>query len=180
MKFKVAIAAVLLSVFGLAANTATAQTKFAQCVSEPYVIFDGNVVDAAIATPELSTLVTAVTAAGLGELLATTEFITVYAPTNDAFAALPADVLNAILADVDLLTTVLAYHVTPGRHDARKWIAPTRRNTLADQPVFYHQFNGEQRINNAVVGCTGVRVSNGIVYFIDSVLMPELGMMDGS
>jgi uncharacterized surface protein with fasciclin (FAS1) repeats len=173
MKFKLTIAAVLLSVLGLAANTATAQNKFAQCVSEPYVQFDGTVVDAAIATPELSTLVTAVTAAGLGELLATTEYITVYAPTNAAFDAIPGMLLNEILADVDTLTNILAYHVTPGRHDPRKFIAPTRRNTLSGQAVFYHNFGGEPRVNDAVVSCTGVRVSNGIVYLIDSVLMPQ-------
>jgi uncharacterized surface protein with fasciclin (FAS1) repeats len=176
MKFKKTIATVVLSILSIGANTAAA-TPYAECVSAPYARFDGTVVDAAIATPELSTLVTAVTAAGLGDLLATAENITVYAPTNAAFEEIPEMILNDILADVDTLTNILAYHVTPGRHDPRKFFTPSRRDTLAGQPVFYHRYNGETRVNNAVLSCTGVYVTNGIVYFIDSVLMPEMPKM---
>ena len=70
------------------------------CLSTDIVQFDGTVVDAALATPELSTLVDAVVAAGLVDALNDAENITVYAPTNDAFAAIPGEVADAILADL--------------------------------------------------------------------------------
>jgi len=173
MKFKKTIAAALFSIMSIGATNASAATPFISCLENPLVQFDGTVVDAAIATPELSTLVTAVTAAGLGDLLATAENITVYAPTNDAFAKIPGMVLNEFLADVDALTGILAYHVTPVPADPRKFITPLRRMTLAEQPVFFHRMNNNQMVNNAIVDCTGVRTNNGTVWLIDSVLMPS-------
>ncbi|MBC8097841.1 MAG: fasciclin domain-containing protein, partial [Armatimonadetes bacterium] len=74
-----------------------------------------TIVDLAVATPDLSTLVTAVQAAGLVDVLADPEAEwTVFAPTNDAFAALPEGALDALLADTELLTRVLTYHVVQG------------------------------------------------------------------
>merc|ERR1719220_3096048 len=68
----------------------------------------------AIATPQLSTLLAAVKAAGLVDTLASAGPFTVFAPTNDAFAKVPKDALNALLADKDALTAVLLRHVVPG------------------------------------------------------------------
>lgn len=167
----------LVSTVGLAmlmAATANAQNMGA-CLSTEMVEFDGSVVDAAVATPELSTLVDAVVAAGLADALATTENITVYAPTNDAFAAIPGDILNTFLADVDLLTAVLTYHVTPGMmDDPRRYATPVRRNTLQGQRVFFHRYGGEARVNQSAVSCQGVKTDNGVVWVIDSVLLPQL------
>ena len=92
---------------------AQAQTTMADCLSTEIVQFDGNIVEAAVATPSLSTLVTAVEVAGLVDTLATAEGITVYAPTNDAFAALPGNLVETLLENVDLLTAVLTFHVSP-------------------------------------------------------------------
>ncbi len=155
--------------FGAAVN---AQTSFVDCVSTPVTVFDGNIVEAALATPALSTLVDAVLAAGLDDALANTDNITVYAPTNDAFAAMPADVTGAILADVDLLTTVLTYHVSSGAHDPRKFVSPVKRNTLAGEYVYYSRNDGHPRVNTAAVQCAGVKASNGYVWLLDSVLQP--------
>ena len=148
--------------------------SFAQCVSTPIVQFDGTIVDAAVATPELSTLVDAVLAAGLGDALATLENITVFAPTNDAFAALPADALGAIVGDVDLLTAVLTFHVTEGAQDPRRFIPATRRPTLQGQSVFFFRQDGMPTVNNAPVSCTGVQASNGLVWIIDAVMLPAI------
>lgn len=150
-----------------------ASEAFAACNSTPRVFFDGTVVDAAVATPELSTLVDAVTAAGLADALATTEDITVYAPTNDAFAALPPGMLDAILADPDVLTSVLTYHVSTGRRDPRIHFTSVLRNTLQGQKVSYAFVDGHTRVNGAGVSCQGVSTSNGIVWVIDSVLLPQ-------
>jgi uncharacterized surface protein with fasciclin (FAS1) repeats len=162
--------AVLTCTFGAVSH---AQTDFAECVGTPIAKFNGTIVDAAVATPELSTLVDAVLAAGLGDALATAENITVYAPTNAAFAKIPGDITAAILADVDVLTAVLTYHVSPGIQDPRQFVPPVRRTTLSGQSVYYARIGNEARVNNAAVNCQGVQASNGRVWFIDSVLMPS-------
>ena len=123
--------AALACTLGAAAN---AQVSFVDCVSTPIATFDGNIVDAAVATPELSTLVDAILAAGLGDALASAENITVFAPTNDAFAAIPSDITTAILEDVGVLSAVLTYHVAPGSQDPRKFVPPVKRETLLTMP----------------------------------------------
>ena len=156
-------------------NGANAAESFADCVSANVVNFDGSVVDAAIATPELSTLVDAVVAAGLDEALATTENITVYAPTNAAFAAVPTDILNTIVGNTDILTAVLTYHVTPSMQDPRKYLPAVQRPTLQGQKVFFSRSQEKgPLVNNAVVSCQGVKTDNGLVWLIDSVLLPNL------
>lgn len=152
---------------------AQADTPFAECLSTPRAVFQGNVVEAAIATPELSTLVDAVVAAGLADTLAEAEDITVYAPTDDAFAALPPLVLEGIVSDPDVLTSVLTYHVSAGRRDPRIHFSSVRRDTLQGQPVYYGWVAGHSRVNGAAVSCQGVRTSNGVVWLIDSVLLPQ-------
>lgn len=152
---------------------------FYSCLSTPLADFDGSIVDAAAATPELSTLVTAVTTAGLGETLATAEGITVYAPTDDAFANLPSSILDTLLADTTLLTAVLTYHVTAEpafRADPRRGstAAPTLVDTLQGQTLAVG-FNtgGAPMVNQSMADCQGVRTNNGVVWIIDSVLMPQ-------
>lgn len=160
----------LACTFGAATQ---AQTSLAKCVSTSITPFDGTIVDAAVATPELSTLVDVVLAAGLGDALATTEDITVYAPTNDAFAAIPADVLDGIVGDTDILTSVLLYHVSPGAQDPRNFVPAVRRDTLLGQSVYFFRYGGWARVNNAAVNCDGVQASNGIIWIINSVLFPQ-------
>jgi uncharacterized surface protein with fasciclin (FAS1) repeats len=155
--------------FGTAAQ---AQSSMGQCLSTNIVQFDGTVVDAALATPELSTLVDAVVAAGLVDALNDADNITVYAPTNDAFGAIPGDIADAILGDIDLLTAVLTYHVSPGKTDPRRHVEALRRPTLQGQYVFYHRTGMEPHVNGAAVSCQGVNTSNGFVWIIDSVLLP--------
>ena len=113
-----------------------------------------------------------VVAAGLVDALNDAENITVYAPTNDAFAAIPGEVADAILADTDLLTAVLTYHVSPGKTDPRRYAEAWRRPTLQGQYVFYHRTGMEPHVNGATVSCQGVNTSNGFVWIIDSVLLP--------
>jgi uncharacterized surface protein with fasciclin (FAS1) repeats len=154
-------------------SVANAGQTLGACNSINLANFDGSIVDAAIATPELSTLVDAVVAAGLADTLATTENITVYAPTNDAFAALPEGILNTIVGDVNTLTDVLTYHVSPRNQDPRRFVNSTRRSTLNGQKVFFSRFDSEARVNQAAVNCQGFRTDNGLVWIIDSVLLPQ-------
>ena len=175
MKFKSLsfVAAAVASV--IFTSGASAQTSFASCVSTKLVQFDGSIVDAAIATPELSTLVDAVVAAGLAETLATAENITVYAPTNDAFAVLPSGLLDTVVGSPELLTAVLTYHVSPNLYDPRQFFSAVQRPTLQGQKVFYSRGKGStQLVNNANVACQGIRTDNGLVWVIDSVLLPAI------
>lgn len=125
---------------------------------------------AASNNPALSTLVTAVTEADLVDTLNTGGPFTVFAPINDAFAAIPEADLNAVLADKDTLTSILTYHVVPER------IEP------ADLGGEYTTVNGAEltvsgtspgfTIGTATVVCAGIQTDNATVYLVDSVLMP--------
>jgi uncharacterized surface protein with fasciclin (FAS1) repeats len=165
------VAAIAIAAASTAATAATG--PFYNCIKKDLVQVDGTVVDAAVATPELSTLVSLVTSAGLGEALATTENITVFAPTNDAFAKIDPDVLAAIGGNADVLGAVLAYHVVPGQHDPRRWSSPVSRNTLGGAPVYLHHDGKRALVNSSKVNCTGVKTSNGTVWLVDSVLLPQ-------
>jgi uncharacterized surface protein with fasciclin (FAS1) repeats len=130
------------------------------------------VATAASNNPVLSTLVTAVKAAGLVDTLNSATAITVFAPTNDAFAKIPADTLNKVLADKETLTKILTNHVVAGK------IAPDKiagdHQTLAATTLTV-KGSGEMFTvgkENANVVCGNVTTANATVYIVDSVLMP--------
>ena len=131
------------------------------------------VATAASANPVLSTLVSAVQAAGLVDTLNSAEDITVFAPSNDAFAKVPAADLQALLADKEKLTQVLTYHVVG------QPIAPEELGTagpfdsLQGAPVEASGSGEEFVVNDSAnVVCGGVQTANATVYIVDSVLMP--------
>jgi uncharacterized surface protein with fasciclin (FAS1) repeats len=139
---------------------------------------DDPVATAAGNNPALSTLVQAVTAANLGDTLNTTDDITVLAPANPAFEAVPADALNALLADTAQLTTVLTHHVIPGRLTPEE-LAGTHTTLNNDEVTI--EGSGENfsiAMDGTVVGmqasviCGNVQTANATVYIIDQVLKP--------
>ena len=138
--------------------------------------FDGMATDpvatAASNNPVLSTLVTAVTAAELGDTLNSADDITVFAPTDDAFAAVPTETMDAAMADpTGLLTTVLTYHVVPGRL-APEDLAGTH-TTLQGADLEVAGSGEDFTVNGtAVVICGNVQTANATVYIIDGVLLP--------
>jgi uncharacterized surface protein with fasciclin (FAS1) repeats len=153
--------------------TASAAPGFGQCRSTPAIDYPGTIVDAAINTPALSTLVDLVVAAGLADALAAPGNLTVFAPTNDAFAQIPAGVLGAIGGDVDVLTAVLTYHVVNGPADPRR-IPIAAATTLQGQSVFLRYRSGiGPTINQSVTGCQAIRATNGTIWVVDSVLLPQ-------
>jgi uncharacterized surface protein with fasciclin (FAS1) repeats len=137
------------------------------------------VATAASANPVLSTLVQAVTAANLVDALNTAQDITVLAPANPAFEAVPADALNGLLADQAMLTTVLTHHVIPGRLTPEELAGD--HTTLAGDTVTI-EGSGEDfsvAADQTVVGstkasviCGNVQTANATVYIIDQVLAP--------
>lgn len=147
--------------------------EYFRCASTPAVKFPGTIVDAALATPDLKALADAVVAANLAGVLSGPGPFTVYAPTNAAFAKIPPSVLSAITSDVSLLTAVLTYHVTPGKADPRfVFNTPKEAPTVQGQTVFFSRDKGPQ-VNQSNVACQAVRTTNGVVWLIDSVLLPQ-------
>ncbi|MFD0403674.1 fasciclin domain-containing protein [Kitasatospora sp. NPDC127121] len=129
------------------------------------------VATAASNNPLLSTLVTAVKQAGLVDTLNSAKNITVFAPTNDAFAKLPKKDLDAVLADKDKLTKILTYHVVPQR------LAPAAlaggHKTLAADDLTVTGTAPDFTVNSAAkVLCGDVQTANATVYIVDTVLMP--------
>jgi len=138
--------------------------------------FEGMAMDpvatAASNNPALSTLVTAVGAAGLGDTLNTTEDITVFAPANSAFEAMDQETLDAALADpTGLLTTVLTYHVVAGRLTPETLAGS---HTTLQGGTLEVEGSGEDFTVNgtAAVVCGNVQTANATVYIIDGVLLP--------
>lgn len=153
------------------------QRDYMACLKTPAAEFPGTIVDAALATPDLKTLADAVVAAGLVDTLNGKGPFTVYAPTNDAFGKIPASVLGAITSDVTLLTAVLTYHVTPGQGpylDPRLTFRGAREvPTVQGQTVFFNRSGSSPQINQSNVNCQAVKTTNGTVWLIDSVLLPQ-------
>jgi uncharacterized surface protein with fasciclin (FAS1) repeats len=130
------------------------------------------VATAASGNPLLKTLVAAVTEAGLGDTLNSADGITVFAPTDDAFAKIPSKDMNAVMADKATLTKILTYHVVPGQL-APDQLAGTHK-TLEGEDLTV-QGSGEEFTvgsDDAKVVCGNIPTANATVYVIDSVLMP--------
>ena len=137
--------------------------------------FDGMVQDpvatAASNNPLLGTLVTAVGEAGLADTLNDAEALTVFAPTDDAFGAIPEEDLNAVLADKDTLTSILTYHVLPGQMGPDD--VTGEQETLQGGTVEVDGDTDGMTVNGANVLCGNIPTANATVYVIDTVLMPS-------
>ena len=131
------------------------------------------VATAASNTPELSTLVTAVKKADLVGTLNSAQGITVFAPTNDAFAAVPKPTLDKALGDPNgLLTTVLTYHVVPGQLTPDQ-LAGSHK-TLQGSTLEVSGSGQDFTVNgNSSVVCGNIQTANATVYLIDQVLLPN-------
>ncbi len=137
---------------------------------------DDPVTTAASNNPGLSTLVQAVTAANLGPSLDGQQDITVLAPSNAAFAAVPADALQGLLADTARLTAVLTHHVIAGRL-APAQLAGTHTTLNNDEVTIAGEgetftIAGTATETDATVICGNVQTANATVYIIDQVLAP--------
>ena len=138
--------------------------------------FNGMVKDpvatAASNNPLLSTLVTAVTKAGLVDTLNGADSLTVFAPTNDAFGKIPKKQLNKVLSNKKLLTEILTHHVVAGKLDPSK-IVGTQSTLNKDKVTVTGDTNG-MKVDGANVLCGNIPTANATVYVIDSVLMPKM------
>jgi hypothetical protein len=134
---------------------------------------DNTIVDVAVGNADFSTLVKAVQAAGLVDTLNGEGPFTVFAPTNEAFAKIPADQLNAILADKAKLTSILTYHVVPGKIMAAD-LKPGEQSvtTVEGSEAQVIVNDAGATYADANISATDVEACNGVIHVIDSVVVP--------
>jgi len=131
-----------------------------------------NIVQTAAAAPQFSTLVKLVKAAGLAGALSGTAKLTVFAPTNAAFAKVPKSMLAALGKNKALLKKVLLYHVVSGELPASQVVKRHAIKTLEGANVKISVKAGKVYVNNAQIVKTNVFASNGVIHVINAVLIP--------
>ena len=131
----------------------------------------GNLIDVAREAGSFTTLLAAIEAAGLTETLQGEGPFTVFAPTDEAFAALPAGTVEGLLADTAALTSVLTYHVVAGKAVAADVVGLDSVTTLQGGSLPVSAVDGV-KIGSANVVTADVMASNGVIHVIDAVLVP--------
>ena len=176
--FQATIAGLALAAGLLAAPAAQASdvslSSYLKCRSTQLTQFPGTIVDAAVATPELSTLVSLVQAADLVGPLAGKGPLTVFAPTNAAFEALLGElgITAEELLGQPQLADVLLYHVVSGAVLSTDLQNGMTAETLGGQSITVDLTDGV-KINKSAVEIADIQASNGVIHVIDSVLIPE-------
>lgn len=133
-----------------------------------------DIVDTAINAGSFETLVAAVQAAGLVDTLKGEGPFTVFAPTDDAFAALPEGTVESLLLpeNLDQLTAILTYHVVPGKVMSTDLVDDMEAETVQGSTVTIDLDNGVM-VENATVVTADVEATNGVIHVIDTVILPE-------
>ncbi|MEM8981908.1 MAG: fasciclin domain-containing protein [Pseudomonadota bacterium] len=135
---------------------------------------EGDIVDVAIAAGSFETLAAALTAADLVDTLKGDGPFTVFAPTDEAFAKLPAGTVETLLKpeNKDQLVAVLTYHVVAGKVLAKDVVTLNEATTVNGANVEIAVNDGTVSINNATVTATDIKASNGVIHVIDTVILP--------
>jgi transforming growth factor-beta-induced protein len=133
-----------------------------------------NIAETAVAAGSFNTLVAAATAAGLVETLSSPGPFTVFAPTDEAFAKLPAGTLETLLKpeSKDQLIAILTYHVVPGKVMASDVVKLTSAKTVQGQSITIDTSNGV-KVDGANVVKTDIECDNGVIHVIDAVILPK-------
>lgn len=135
---------------------------------------DKNLAETAIGAGKFSTLVAAAKAAGLVEALAGKDDLTVFAPTDEAFAKLPAGTVESLLKpeNKSKLVDILKYHIVAGRVYSEDAVAAKTAKTLQGSPIMVTVSDAGAKINSSNLVSTDIDASNGVIHVIDTVLMP--------
>jgi uncharacterized surface protein with fasciclin (FAS1) repeats len=155
----------LPAIFGLLAVTAPLSAQYAPAN-------DKDIVETAVEAGSFTTLVAAVQAAGLVDVLKGDGPFTVFAPTDEAFAKLPEGTVEALLADPEALRAILTYHVVPGKVMASDVVGLDRAQTVQGGYVRISTYGESVRINDATVITADIEASNGVIHVIDTVILP--------
>jgi uncharacterized surface protein with fasciclin (FAS1) repeats len=133
-----------------------------------------DLVETAVNAGNFNTLAKAVEAAELVEILKSPGPYTVFAPTDDAFAKLPAGTLDSLLQDIPKLKKILMYHVANGDVRSDDLIQIDHAETLEGSIVAVDSGDGKVKVNDANVVKTDILTDNGVIHVIDAVLMPAI------
>lgn len=165
MKFKIAsmIAMLTLSMTAFAAHHGTGHAK------------GKDIVDTAVSAGSFETLVAAAKAAGLVDALKGEGSLTVFAPTDEAFAKLPEGTVASLLKpeNIDQLKAILTYHVVPGKMDAKAVMGAKTAETLNGQRIAFSTKDDKVMVGGATVVKADIACSNGVIHVIDSVILPS-------
>ncbi len=173
--FVLAIVALLALPLTVAACSSDDEEETSSTPSpSPSMMAEMDIVDTAVEAGSFTTLVTAVQSAGLEETLRGEGPFTVFAPTDDAFAAVPKETMDALLADpTGALADVLTYHVVPGKVMAADLSDGMMVDTVNGAKLEVKiSDNGTVMVNDATVVTADVEASNGVIHVIDTVLIP--------
>jgi uncharacterized surface protein with fasciclin (FAS1) repeats len=165
----------LLSIFALcsaifgAAAVSAAHHEGGEAMANP------TIVEIAVGNPDFSTLVAALQAAELVEALSGEGPFTVFAPTNEAFAQLPAGTLEMLLLpeNKDKLVAILTYHVVPGKVMAADVVTLSEATTLEGDTIAISASDAGVTVDGASVVATDIEASNGVIHVINAVIMPN-------
>lgn len=148
----------------------------AATLSSPAFAQDMDIVDTATTAGNFTTLLTAAEAAGLVETLKGEGPFTVFAPTDEAFAALPDGTVDTLLMEEnrDQLTALLMYHVVPGKVMSTDLSDGMQATTAGDQSLMVSVDGGTVMVGDATVTQPDIEASNGVIHVIDSVMMPQM------
>jgi uncharacterized surface protein with fasciclin (FAS1) repeats len=166
MKFAITnIAAVTVAAIGLAVGSANVRAA------------DMDIVDTAVGAGQFTTLTAALGAAGLVDTLRGPGPFTVFAPTDDAFARLPAGTVEALLRpeNRDQLTAILTYHVVPGTVMAADVVRVDEAETVNGEMLNVTVNGDSVMINDAKVTAADIVASNGVIHIVDTVILPPEG-----
>lgn len=152
----------LLMVFGLAASAGFG--------ADPA---KGNIVETAVSAGSFETLVKALREADLVSTLEGEGPFTVFAPTDEAFAKLPAGTLESLLADKKKLRSILTYHVVPGKVMAADVAGLKSAKTVNGKKLSIKTKDGAVMVDDAKVIRTDILATNGVIHVIDSVVLPN-------
>jgi uncharacterized surface protein with fasciclin (FAS1) repeats len=158
--------------FAKSLKIAISSLAFGLVSSSAVAAAPGTVVDVAVANGNFKTLVAAVKAAGLAETLSGKGPFTVFAPTDEAFAKLPAGTVDALLKDIPKLKAILTYHVVAGKVMAKD-VKTGMVKTVNGASLDVKAGAGGVTVDGAKVVTADVKASNGVIHVIDTVVLPK-------
>lgn len=164
-----------LAVFALiaaACSSDTTDTTTTTTTAAPAAAEMGTIVDVAANAGSFETLLTAATAAGLADTLQSDGPFTIFAPTDEAFAALPEGTVESLLADPEALAEILLYHVVAGKVLAADVVGLDSATTAQGSDVAITVNGTSVMVNDANVTATDIEASNGVIHVIDAVILP--------
>ena len=143
--------------------------------ARPAAAQQGDIVDTAVAAGSFKTLAKALDAAGLVSTLKGAGPFTVFAPTDEAFAKLPAGTLESLLKPENKakLTRILTYHVVPGKVMAKDVVSLTKAKAVSGDSITVMAHGGKVMVDSANVVKTDIAASNGVIHVIDAVILPK-------